>query len=244
MSPVRGSDVNVRANFRHMPPVRRADACRLAAALTRVDAPQPMAFAELSITSNFTFLTGGSHPQEYALRAIELGLPAFAIADRNSVAGLVRAHQELKEAARAGAAVPRLLPAARLCLADGLEVTALARNRAGWARLCRLLTLGARRTGKGACLLHLDDLTDLGDLHLLLHPPARPRPAPLAAAGPRLRPAPPARPPRRRARATTARTAPRIARAARLAADARPAARRLRRADHAPRPAAAGWSTC
>jgi error-prone DNA polymerase len=130
-----------------------------------------MAFAELAITSNFTFLTGGSHPQEYALRAIELGLPAFAIADRNSVAGLVRAHQELKEAARDGAAVPRLVPAARLCLADGLEVTALPRNRAGWARLCRLLTLGARRTEKGKCLLHAADLIELDDLHLLLHPP-------------------------------------------------------------------------
>ena len=130
-----------------------------------------MAFAELAITSNFTFLTGGSHPQEYALRASELGLPAFAIADRNSVAGLVRAHQELKEAARGGAAVPRLVPAARLCLADGLEVTALPRNRAGWARLCRLLTLGARRTEKGKCLLHAADLVELDDLHLLLHPP-------------------------------------------------------------------------
>ncbi len=129
-----------------------------------------MAFAELSITSNFTFLVGGSHPQEYALRAIELGLPAFAIADRNSVAGLVRAFQELKEAAREGATVPRLLPAARLCLADGPELTAIPRNRAGWARLCRLLTLGARRTTKGACLLHPEDLTDLADLHLLLHP--------------------------------------------------------------------------
>ena len=84
-----------------------------------------MAFAELSITSNFTFLTGGSHPQEYALRAIELGLPAFAIADRNSVAGLVRAQHELKEAARDGGTVPRLLPAARLCLADGPQLTAL-----------------------------------------------------------------------------------------------------------------------
>jgi len=130
-----------------------------------------MAFAELSITSNFTFLTGGSHPQEHALRAIELGLPAFAIADRNSVAGLVRAQHELKEAARDGTAVPRLLPAARLVLADGLEITALARNRAGWARLCRLLTLGAGRAKKGECLLHLDDLTGLDDLHLLLHAP-------------------------------------------------------------------------
>ncbi len=131
-----------------------------------------MAFAELCITSNFTFLVGGSHPQEYALRAIELGLPAFAIADRNSVAGLVRAHQELKEAARGGAPVPRLLPAARLCLAEGLELTALARNRAGWARLCRLLTEGARRAAKGTCLLHPEDLTGLADLHLLIHPPS------------------------------------------------------------------------
>ncbi len=133
-----------------------------------------MPFAELSITSNFTFLTGGSHPQEYALRAIELGLPAFAIADRNSVTGLVRAHQELKEAARDGSAVPRLLPAARLCLAEGPELTALPKNRAGWARLCRLLTLGARRAPKGRCELHPEDLTDLGELHLLLHlPPGR-----------------------------------------------------------------------
>ncbi len=130
-----------------------------------------MPFAELAITSNFTFLTGGSHPQEYARRAIELGLPAFAIADRNSVAGLVRALQELREAARSGAAVPRLLPATRLCLAEGLEITALPRDRAGWGRLCRLLTVGARRTTKGKCLLHVEDLDGLGDLHLLLHAP-------------------------------------------------------------------------
>ena len=73
--------------------------------------------------------------------------------------------------------VPRLLPAARLCLAEGLEVTALPRNRAGWARLCRLLTLGAGRTTKGNCDLRLPDLADRGDttdLALLLHlPPGR-----------------------------------------------------------------------
>ena len=131
-----------------------------------------MAFAELCITSNFTFLTGGSHPQEYALRAIELGLPAFAIADRNSVAGLVRAHQELREAARGGGAVPRLIPAARLCLAEGgPELTALPRDRAGWGRLCRVLSRGALRAEKGACLLREEDLEDLGEMHLLLHPP-------------------------------------------------------------------------
>ena len=131
-----------------------------------------MAFAELAITSNFTFLTGGSHPQEYARRAIELGLPAFAIADRNSVAGIVRAHQELKEAAREGLGASRLLPAARLDLAEGMELTALPRNRAAWGRLTRVLSAGALRAEKGTCLLHLQDLADLGpDMHLLLHPP-------------------------------------------------------------------------
>ena len=109
-----------------------------------------MAFAELCITSNFTFLTGGSHPQEYALRAIELGLPAFAIADRNSVAGLVRAHQELREAARGGEAVPRLLPGGpALPGRGGPELTALPRDRAGWGRLCRVLSRGALRAKKG-----------------------------------------------------------------------------------------------
>ncbi|MFO1209704.1 MAG: error-prone DNA polymerase [Amaricoccus sp.] len=134
-----------------------------------------MAFAELAITSNFTFLTGGSHPQEYALRAIELGLPAFAIADRNSVAGLVRAFHELKEAARDGSPVPRLVPGARLRLADGFELTALPRDRTGWGRLCRLLSKGAQRAAKGDCILHLADLDDLGpEVHLLLHvPPGR-----------------------------------------------------------------------
>jgi hypothetical protein len=89
-----------------------------------------MPFAELCITSNFTFLTGGSHPHEYAWRAIELGLPAFAIADRNSVAGIVRAHAALRESEREGTGTSRLLPAARLCLAEGPELTALPRNRA------------------------------------------------------------------------------------------------------------------
>ena len=51
-----------------------------------------MSFVELSALSNFTFLTGASHPEEYVLRAAEMGMPAIAIADVNSVAGIVRAH--------------------------------------------------------------------------------------------------------------------------------------------------------
>jgi len=143
-----------------------------------------MAFAELCATSNFTFLTGGSHPQEYARRAAELGLAAFAIADRNSVAGVVRAHREAHALALAGGPASRLLPAARLVLAEGLELTALPRDRAGWGRLCRTLSAGARRAGKGECRLEADDLDartarggdacGLGpSVRLLLHPPRR-----------------------------------------------------------------------
>ena len=73
--------------------------------------------------------------------------------------------------------MPRLLPAARLCLAEGLEITALPRNRAGWARLCRLLTLGARRAEKGKCLLHPADLDELDRPAPPAAPAARPRPA-------------------------------------------------------------------
>ena len=104
-----------------------------------------MPFAELSVTSNFTFLTGASHPEEMMRRAADLGLPALAIADENSVAGIVRAHVEAREIARRGGSAPRLIPAARIVTRDGLAVTLLPRDRAAWGRLCRLLTDGRRR---------------------------------------------------------------------------------------------------
>ena len=153
-------------------------------------------FTEFSITSNFTFLTGGSHPEEFITRAAELGLPAIAIADENTVAGIVRAHTHAREIARlirlagqAGDPVPflsspRLIPAARLTLTDGLTLTALPRDRAAWGRLCRLLSLGRLRAAKGSCDLRLDDLLDWGEgLELLAHPPAE-RPQPPAPATP------------------------------------------------------------
>jgi len=59
-----------------------------------------MSFAELCATSNFTFLTGAAHPEEYMERAAELGLSGVAIADVNSVAGVVRAHARAREIAR------------------------------------------------------------------------------------------------------------------------------------------------
>ncbi|WP_343116427.1 error-prone DNA polymerase [Ostreiculturibacter nitratireducens] len=129
-------------------------------------------FAELSATSNFTFLTGASHPEELMARAAELGLPALAIADENSVAGIVRAHVAGREIARNGDTPPRLLPAALIRLRDGFTLTALPRDRAAWGRLCRLLSLGRLRAEKGECDLGPDDLLAWAEgIRLLLHPP-------------------------------------------------------------------------
>ena len=151
-----------------------------------------MPFAELSATSNFSFLKGASHPEEYIRRAADLGLCALAIADENSVAGIVRAHAESRRLARECAEsrrlvrdhpdVPRLIPAARLILTlpgtgaggratssgggtmpgDTLTLTALPRDRAGWSSLCRLLSRGRLRSPKGECLLYPQDLIDRG----------------------------------------------------------------------------------
>ena len=163
-------------------------------------------YAELSITSNFTFLIGASHPEEYVERAARLGLSAIAIADDNSVAGIVRAHARAREIARLVAerrawdaahdpigpprpahlppppafpihAAPRLIPAARLIFTDAPPITALAENRAGWASLCRILSRGRLRAAKGGCTLHLADLLDRPEgLQLLLWPQAQPGP--------------------------------------------------------------------
>jgi DNA-directed DNA polymerase III PolC len=137
-----------------------------------------MPFVELSALSNFTYLTGASHPEELMRQAARLGQSALAIADQNSVAGIARAHVEGREIARAAAggegALVRLIPAARLVLREGMVLTALPVDRAGWGRLCRLLTLGRRRAGKGRCDLGFEDLLEAGEgLALLLHPPAR-----------------------------------------------------------------------
>ncbi|MBK5927979.1 error-prone DNA polymerase [Rhodobaculum claviforme] len=134
-----------------------------------------MPFSELCITTNFTFLTGASHPEEYVQRACELGLPALAVADANSVAGVVRAHAAARGIARSGGTPPRVIPGARLVTRDGLEAVALPRDRAAWAGLCRMLSAGRLRTTRGGCDLTLEDLLDRGaGLELLLTPPRTP----------------------------------------------------------------------
>jgi error-prone DNA polymerase len=135
-----------------------------------------MRFCELSITSNFTFLTGASHPEEYIMRAADMGMAAVAVADVNSVAGIVRAHTKARELARDGGAKIRLIPAAKIVMRDGFAVTALPQNRTGWANLCRLITLGRRRADKGDCDIGLQDMLDWsGDMTLLLHPSQGPK---------------------------------------------------------------------
>ncbi|WP_210208529.1 PHP domain-containing protein [Rhodoplanes roseus] len=112
------------------------------------------AYAELAATTNFSFLRGASHPEELVLQAKALGLAALGVADRNSVAGVVRAHEAAKEHG------VRLAVGARLVFADGTpDILAYPGNHAAWTRLTRLLTLGKRRAEKGQCTLHVDDLT-------------------------------------------------------------------------------------
>ncbi len=137
-----------------------------------------MAFVELSALSNFTFLHGASHPEELITRAVEMDMAGLAVADVNSVAGIVRAHARVRELARVAAeegrdwAGTRLIPAARIVLRCGFTVTCLPEDRAGWGRLCRLISLGRLRARKGECDLGIDDLLDWGaGMVLLIHPP-------------------------------------------------------------------------
>ena len=125
------------------------------------------AYAELQTTSNFSFLRGGSHPEELVERAAELKLAAISITDRNTLAGAVRAHVAARHAGI------RMLVGARLDLADGSSLLCYPRDRAAYGRLCRLLTVGQGRADKGSCLLHLRDVLDhAGEQILIAIPPA------------------------------------------------------------------------
>jgi error-prone DNA polymerase len=119
-------------------------------------------YAELHCLTNFTFLRGASHPHELVGQAMELGYEALAITDECSVAGVVRAHvaakgQQLK-----------LIIGSELRLACGLKLVALATNRRGYGRLCRLITRGRRSAAKGEYSLTRADLEENGLEHCLI----------------------------------------------------------------------------
>ncbi len=105
-------------------------------------------YAELQVTSHFSFLRGASSAAELFAQASALGLDALAVVDRNSLAGIVQAHKAAKETG------VRLVVGCRLELADGMSLLVYPTDREAYARLCRLLTIGKKRAGKGRC--HLD----------------------------------------------------------------------------------------
>jgi error-prone DNA polymerase len=132
-------------------------------------------FAELAAATNYSFLRGASHPSDMVARAIELGMAGIGIADRNSVAGVVRAHVALKEAQAEARRLWgreldfRLVVGARLVFADGTpDIIAYPATRFGWGRLTRLLTIGNLRAGKGDCILRFGDLLAHGEDLLLI----------------------------------------------------------------------------
>ena len=134
-------------------------------------APEPV-FAELVAATNYSFLRGASHPAEMLAEAIRLGMTGIGIADRNSVAGVVRAWAFLKDLQVKKPEMGegfRLLVGARLVFADGTpDIVAYPVNREGWGRLTRLLSTGNLRAQKGDCILELGDLLDHCDDLLLI----------------------------------------------------------------------------
>ncbi|WP_249780714.1 error-prone DNA polymerase [Bradyrhizobium sp. dw_78] len=137
----------------------------------RTNWPMP-AYAEIGVTTNFSFLRGGSDPRAYVQQASELGLPAIGIADHNTLAGVVRAYKELENPEVKHKS--KLLIGSRLVFIDGTpDILVYPRDRAAYGRLCQLLTRGKRgddieRIEKGECHLKFDDLLEFSEGQLLV----------------------------------------------------------------------------
>ena len=110
-------------------------------------AAKPCRYAELHALSNFTFLRGASHPEELVETAAALGYEALAITDECSMSGIVRAHMAAKTLGL------KLIAGSELHLRSGRKLVALARNRKGYAALCRLITKARRAADKGSYAL-------------------------------------------------------------------------------------------
>ncbi len=137
------------------------------------DGPPSPAYAELAVTSNFSFLNGASRPEELVITAALYSMAAVGIADRNTLAGVVRAftaldHPDLPPKK------PKLLVGARLVFTDGTpDIVAYPQDRAAYGRLCRLLSDGKLRAKKGECHLTMLDLVAYADGQLLIVMPPR-----------------------------------------------------------------------
>jgi error-prone DNA polymerase len=111
-------------------------------------------YAELQVTTNFSFLRGASHPEQMVATARDLGLKAIAITDRNTLAGVVRAHAMAKELN------VRAITGARLDFTDAPSVLCLPKDRTAYGLLSRLLTIGKRRAPKGECHIAREDFLE------------------------------------------------------------------------------------
>jgi error-prone DNA polymerase len=129
------------------------------------------AYAELAVTTNFSFLRGASHPEELVATADELGLAAIGIADRNSFAGVVRAYGEARTRKI------KLMVGVRLVTIDGFEVLTYPTDRAAYGRLCCLLSTGNLKAKKSECHLTFEEIlaTSAGQMLIALPPPTFPR---------------------------------------------------------------------
>jgi len=125
-----------------------------------------MNYTELQVTTNFSFLRGASHPEEFVEQAVALGYKEIAITDRNSFAGIVRAYAAAKKNGI------RIIVGCRLDLLDGLSLLAYPANREAYSQLSNLLTLGNRRAEKGECHLYKQDVYQYAkDVKLIVIPP-------------------------------------------------------------------------
>src|ERR1043166_7900913 len=113
-----------------------------------------MRYAELHCKTNFSFLEGASHADELVARAKELGYAALAVTDRESLAGVVRAHTAAKEAGL------KLIIGAEVHPVDAAPAVLWATDRKSYGRLCRLITVGRRRAEKGQCRLTMADVAE------------------------------------------------------------------------------------
>ena len=126
------------------------------------------AYAELAVTTNFSFLRGASHPQEMVAMADALGHAAVGIADRNSFAGVVRAYSEWRRRSAIRERPFRLLVGTRLVTTGGFEVLAYPTDRQAYGRLCRLLTQGNLKAKKGECHLSFEDIVGASEGQMLI----------------------------------------------------------------------------
>src|SRR5215469_16075275 len=124
-------------------------------------------YAELQVSSNFSFLRGASHPQELVNAANEYRYSAIALTDRNTLSGIVLAHSTLK---KAKTPYTRLITGCRLDLSNGDSILCYPTNRKAYGNLTQLLTLGRRRAEKGECILHLADVANYSECQRFILP--------------------------------------------------------------------------